>query len=615
MPEKELPTATRAEARLGKLLLWALTGGVLGGFVWEVLNFQGVCVALLGPGFHKWLPKPSIVTCAAAGWAVVAALWALGERRGAGLWPCAPLVLLAGIALPGSDMLAPYLVIMAVSWGALLAVAVPKDPAAGAELDRPKSGGSLKWAAAMAGAYFVVFGAMGLLQYAALNVSETDTTSFERMLWFTLRGRVLYTGEASFFADHVQLVLLALVPLYWLWPSLNMLMLLQTLALAAGGLAVWALAKRRLSPRLALVCTAAYLLYPPMQFLNLEATYNTFRPISFSVPLLLWAMVFVDRGRMWRCALCAVGALCCKEEYGLIVFTLGVFVMLKHRRWRWGAGLAALGGVWFALSIWVVIPHVRGGALRFMPHYTHIGRSPGDVARHLVLHPVSTLAATALGEQTRFVLALLCPLALLPVLGWEWVLIASPTLAYALLSNRPAQRSIIFHYHAPVVPFAVCGAVVGAERLTRWLRRWRPAAQANRAVAVLLLTAAGAGSLLMAKSPVSLAFWNRRSANSYRLYLVGERTGIVQEIQKQMPATASVEASLFMSPHFPRREVLLRYPEPDAHADYVIVDLRERWLDPAAALTDLTRRVAQGGYEQVVWREGIVVLRRVAEGP
>ena len=45
----------------------------------------------------------------------------------------------------------------------------------------------------------------------------------------------------------------------------------------------------------------------------------------------------------------------------------------------------------------------------------------------------------------------------------------------------------------------------------------------------------------------------------------------------------------------------------------VIVDHEERSLDSSAAAADLSGRVAEGEYEESVWSEGIVVLRRVAE--
>ena len=593
------------------IMAYLASGAALGWFCWEVTASESVSAALFGPGVFERLPKPRVEACAVVGWAMVGGLALLWRRLGAGAWPCLPLLLLAGVALPDGALLAPYLVILAVAGAAGLTLLLAAS-ARQAEQDAPRPTKRHVWAvAAMALAYFVVFSTMSLLQYAALNVSDTDTTSFDRMLWFTLRGRILYTGQACFFGDHMQPILLLLLPFYWLWPGLNVLMLIQTLALASGALAVYMLARRRLAPGLAVALAGAYLLYPAMQFVNLEGTFNTFRPISFSVPLLLWAFTCLDRGRLWPCTVCLVGALFCKEEFGLIVFTFGVYAALKHRRWRWGAVMAGVGLVWFVVCVQWVIPHFRGGPLRFIPHYSHLGATPAEVAKTVVLHPLKTLAQSPLGEYGRFLLALLTPLALLPLLGWECLLVAAPALAYSLLSNRPAQRSILFHYHAPIVPFCVAAAVFGCARLLKWLRRWRSVVQSRRAVAASLVCASVCASILLSKSPLSIAFWNPHNSQSYRLYRLTSRSKVLAELRGRIPASGSLEASNFISAHFTHRARLFRYPCPDAKAEYVLVDLNERWLDRVAALADLRDRVAVGRYVLEFQKEGIMLLRCV----
>ncbi len=599
--------------RIAGIAIVLAAGAAAGLFLWVVLNDKDVSHALLGPGFYEWLPHLGIEPCAAIGWLMAGALMLLGHGVGAGIWPCAPLLLLAGILLPWGDALAPYLVILSIAGCAgLYAYRAPPKRAGDAE-ESPPPRGMWPVVCALALVYFATFATMSLLQFAAANVSDTYTTSFERMLWFTLRGRILWTGEANFFGDHVQPVLFLLLPFYWLWPGLNVLMIVQTAALACGALAVYALAKPRLSPGLAATLAGAYLLYPAMQYLNIEGTYNTFRPISFSTPFLLWALVLLDRRRLWACALCLLGALMCKEEFGLAVFTFGLYAMLKHRRWRWGSGVAAVGLAWFVVSVTLVIPHFRGGSLRFMPHYAHLGATPGEVARTLLLHPLDTLASVQWLQMATYLLALIAPLALLPLLGWECLLMTAPAVAYAMLSNRPAQRVIQFHYHAPMVPFCIGAAVFGCERLVRWLGRWRPAAACRRAVGALVLAAALGASALLGKSPLSIAFWNPRSAQFRRLYHVGDRARRLAQAGRLIPADASLEASNFAAAHFTHREHLYRYPAPNAGAQFVLVDLNEPWMRgdaQAAAVADLQTRVAQGGHVALFNQGGTILLRR-----
>ncbi len=102
-----------------------------------------------------------------------------------------------------------------------------------------------------------------------LNQGETP--------FVTLRGSHLL-------GDHFSVVLYLLAPVYRLFPHPATLLWLQTIALSTGALPVYLLAAQRLGSRwwgalLALV----YLMYPPLQYLNLFDVH----PESFAVPSLL----------------------------------------------------------------------------------------------------------------------------------------------------------------------------------------------------------------------------------------------------------------------------------------------------------------------------------------
>ena len=74
----------------------------------------------------------------------------------------------------------------------------------------------------------------------------------------------------------------------------------------------------------------AYLAYPPTQWLTL----NEFHPVALACPLLLFAIWFLDEGRLLPFALCAAVAATTKEEIALVVAGLGIWYALAHHR-RW----------------------------------------------------------------------------------------------------------------------------------------------------------------------------------------------------------------------------------------------------------------------------------------
>ena len=164
-------------------------------------------------------------------------------------------------------------------------------------------------------------------------------------VWSTAHGHPLQiTGlrgdQVSRLGAHFDPILAAFAPLWLLWPSPDMLLVAQAVAVALGALPVYWLARKHLAgDRPALGFALAYLVYPPTQWLTL----NEFHPVALACPLLLFAIWFLDEERLVPFALCAAVAATTKEEIALVVAGLGIWYALAHGRRRTGAGIAVAG--------------------------------------------------------------------------------------------------------------------------------------------------------------------------------------------------------------------------------------------------------------------------------
>jgi uncharacterized membrane protein len=137
----------------------------------------------------------------------------------------------------------------------------------------------------------------------------------------------------NYLGDHVQPVLLLLAPLYRHWPDLRLLLIVQAIALSLGALPVYRIARRKLeNPLLAMAFSLASLLYPAINFVNRF----DFHAIAFTIPLFLFAVESLETGRNRLASVLLLVALICKENAGLTVFALGLYVALarKQRRLR-----------------------------------------------------------------------------------------------------------------------------------------------------------------------------------------------------------------------------------------------------------------------------------------
>jgi uncharacterized membrane protein len=320
-------------------------------------------------------------------------------------------------------------------------------------------------------AYAAGFGALSVLRHRAFMTGRFDLGNMVQAVWWTAHGHPLqmtnlHGQQISRLAAHVDPILALFGPLWWVWPSPDLLLVTQALAVAAGAWPVFLLARKHLrSQRAGPGFALAYLLYPATGWLTL----NEFHPVALATPLLLYAFWYLDNDRLLAFALCAVAAAACKEEIGLVAAGFGVWYAIGRRRWLAGTAIAGLGLAWSAIAIAVVIPHFHAaGESDFYGRYSEVGGSAGGIVKTAFTHPLRIVDAAFSERDLRYLLELTAPLAALCVLAPLVLVAALPELAINLLSATTTQTSIHFHYTAGLIPPLVIAAVFGAKRLGRW---------------------------------------------------------------------------------------------------------------------------------------------------
>jgi uncharacterized membrane protein len=324
--------------------------------------------------------------------------------------------------------------------------------------------------------YAGLFTFFAISRHLAFQSQQLDLGDMTQAIWNTSHGHFLETtmqdgGQIVRLGVHVDPFLVLLVPLWWVWSSPLMLVTLQALAVSAGALPVFWLARKHLeNERASLFFVLAYLLYPSTQF-NVFAPSTGFHPVSLAIPLLLFAIWFLDQDRLVAFAVVALLAATTKEEIPLVVGILGLWYAKRSGRWRFGIPVFALGLGLTILDFFVVIPHYLGDTTFFGDRYTAVGGSPSGVLRTAVTDPLAIVRDVATLHKLVYVLLLLLPFFGLWLLEPLLLLGAVPDLALNLLSSEPNQSSVAFQYTAAIVPIIVAGSIFGLARLRRSRRR------------------------------------------------------------------------------------------------------------------------------------------------
>lgn len=423
------------------------------------------------------------------------------------------------------------------------------------------------WGAAAA--FAGTFGTLAILRHRAFGSGRFDLGNMTQAVWSTAHGDVLavtdvHGEQISRLGSHFDPILAALAPLWWLWPDPELLLAVQAIAVAAGALPVFWLARTHLGSSWAAAALAvAYLLYPPVQWL----TVTDFHPVALACPLLLFAWWQLDQRRLWAFALFAAAAIATKEHVGLAVGAMGLWHAGRHRAPRSGAAIAVVGGAVALVAALVVVPH-------FAPTGSSVFESRYE-------------SPSLDGRDAGYLASLLLPLALLPLAAPLAALAAVPELGLNLFSSTLTQTSVKTHYAAIALPALFAATVYGAARL------------GGRSAYVVVLAALAACVVMGPVGRIDIDAGAHDAAARRAIALI--------------PGDAAVSATNALGAHLSARKRILSFPVLDG-ADWIVVDERRMTfldsLEPQRALPALAKLRRDPQWRRVFAEDGVLVFRR-----
>jgi uncharacterized membrane protein len=458
-------------------------------------------------------------------------------------------------------------------------------------------------------AYVILLGTLSLRRHQNLHTNALDLGYTDQAVWNTLQGRPFRFStylDAAFALEipiaefrepdmllgyHVEPILAAFAPLYLLHDGPEVLLWLQTMALALAAVPIYHIARHRLAPQepergsgftvqvrrwLPVGFVLLYLLSPSIQAANL----SDFHAVALSPVFLLSAFYFLETDRPWGFVAFGFLAMMCKEEVGLLVAMMGLWAALVRRRWALGLGTFVVAAGWSLFSFMVIMPHFSGlRTSAFLVRYGQFGDSPVGIARNLVQEPRPFLDWLRRSDVLRYPrdlwlssggLAVLYPLALV---------MALPSLLINTFSSYGWMRSGGGHYSATIVPFLIVAAIYGVDWLARQIARAgarrRPGAEdyAQRlyAGAGLLLVSVGLVISLVHHYHNGVLPFSKR----YTLKPISEHarraSPFIEQVNDLPPGVpVSVGSSLY--PQVAHREKVYLFPT-ISDAQYVLLDV------------------------------------------
>jgi len=424
----------------------------------------------------------------------------------------------------------------------------------------------------------------------------------------------------SVLGDHWSPILASLAPLYWIQDSPQILLVAQAFLFALAIPPLWMFTRRAFgggtkAAAAAYLVSVAYALSWPIA----SALAFDFHEVAFAPVLTAVALERLQAGRL-RTALVALGGLLLvKEDMGLFVAGIGMYLAVSRprvvrRQLAVAGALIVVGIADTFVTTYILIP-AFGGRSSYYWAYTALGTNVPQAIGHLIAHPASlkllVTPRVKLGTML-WLFGAFCFLSLRSPIALATI----PLLLERMLANLfPNWWITADQYNAYLVVILVCAAVDGAARLD-WalLRRRHLAARPPWTVALVCAAAMCAVAVCLVPR---FGFGPALHPSFYRRDALERAAAAADEL---VPGGVTVQAVNNLGPQLSARDTVLLW-DGDGHtpplgSPWVVANTRQLQFTFSSVREQRQRLefLERHGYRAVFNRDGYVVLHRAGSG-
>ena len=520
----------------------------------------------------------------------------------------------------------------------------------------PKQG--LRWIILSAIAFFLL--TLGLTLHRHFTFySSYDQGIFNQVFWNGTHGNFFQSTLSSQLStnvvhsqevpnvsyhrlgQHFTPALLLWLPIYYLFPHPATLTVLQAIFITAAGLVLYALGRIYLEPAIAFFIALSF--YGANAVLGPSlANFHDISQIPLFVFSLLWAM---EKRRWWLFSILTVCILAVREDSGITLFGVGVYLILSRRYPKLGLIVCSLSFLYIVALTNLIMPLFSEDiAKRFMlerfgQYAEGESASTLEIIWGMVSNPWRLLVEliTPFGGTIKYLLGQWLPLAFIPVVApASWAIAGFPLLKL-LLGQGKSVLAISLRYAMSITPGLFYGAILwwagqGFANFNRPLSDCKPRKLYPGfrrfwvfclCLSLLFTVTSNPSRTLYFLIPDSIQPWVYVSAPEQ-----WQRAGQIRSVLNQIPSNASVSATTYLIPHVSSRREVIRLPgleiKNDAgeviSVDYIVADLwqlvryqtafkedRQQLESITHLIEDITRRNLYGVVE---FNNGVVLLQK-----
>ncbi len=418
-------------------------------------------------------------------------------------------------------------------------------------------------------AIIVAFSAFALLAlisaYGCLRYATYSSPNFDFGIWCNMFHYMKETGLPtvsserdqilSHFAVHISPIYYLLLPLYFIFPSPYTLQIGQAIAIAGGIIPLYLLCRHKgLSNKFIIAISLAYAFSPAL----ISGIGYDMHENCFLVPTLLWMFYFFEKQKFPLMYVAALAVCLVKEDACLFVLFFGIYIFLSKKKYLHGIILAVSSVALFGLAVFLINKFGDGVLASRFDNYMYMDEGLLGMVKVIITNPAYVFTQTLSEEKLIYILKLLLPLGLLPIVTRKvsHFILLLPIMLINLMTDYPYQHNLDFQYSFGAAAILCYLTVINAAEIKGYARQYLAAFAAAASIIIFLPTA---GSKID-------AYINRYQSGQ-------EEFAILNEALETIPEDASVRASTFFVPHIAQRKEIYEIRSAN-ETDYMVFDMR-----------------------------------------
>ena len=447
-----------------------------------------------------------------------------------------------------------------------------------------------------AAAYAAYTGFYTIRHHRLFSTTAFDLGIYDNMIFNAMKGRlfqatVLYgPGKFNSLSGHAEYAVPLFAPFYAIKPGAETLLVMQAVAFGGAAIPLYLFARTMLGRLTSILVALGYLLFAPLH----GPQFYDFHWLPMCIPMFFFLFYAIATHKNWLTYLMVFLLFALREDLAIGVACLGAFLFLSGTRVRFGATLALVSAIWFAINKFVIMPWA--GSWWFENLYSELfadGKaSYANVIKTLISNPFFALSTFVRSSKLIYLLHMLAPLVFLPVRRLGFLLLFLPGAFLTLMTTGYAPTiSIAFQYTSHWIPFLFGTAVLSLYLIGRGPRGKLGVAAAIGSLSVVMLSHSyDFGALLQHES-----FVGGFGRVDFEMgEIARKRYEDMRRVVSRIPPDASVASTEYMNPHVSTRLQAYVFRYDVGPVDYIFLSDNEMSGDLRRALADKFRKYDYG---------------------